>query len=231
MKSHITEQELRPWWQQPLRIIQPNMQVKDTARINPEKLADQITEMGANAMVFNTGGIYAWYSSQVKFHVHNEYLPQDRDLLRELIDSCHQRGIRFIARFDFSKAEDAVYLQRPQWFARKEAGQPEIIGATRPGAWPLIMSTCINGGYRNEELAVPVIREALERYEIDGVFLMPLDMSFADVPYVRRNTEVYMVRSCLKRLPTSNLILPPDASMIIWDGCIRRLKVSGLKYR
>lgn len=32
------------------------------------------------------------------------------------------------------------------------------------------MSTCINGGYRNEELAVPVIREALERYEIDGVF-------------------------------------------------------------
>ena len=106
MKSPITEQEHRPWWQQPLRIIQPNMQVKDTAKINPEKLADQIMEMGANAMVFNTGGIYAWYSSQVKFHVHNDYLPHDSDLLRELIDSCHQRGIRFIARFDFSKAED-----------------------------------------------------------------------------------------------------------------------------
>lgn len=171
MKTPIlSDKEQRPWWQQPLRIIQPNMQVKDTEKIDPERLADQMLEMGANAMVFNVGGIYAWYRSNVAFHVQNEYLPRGSDLLRDMIQSCHQRGIRFIARFDFSKAEDSVYLQKPQWFVRKEGGQPDIIGATRPGAWPLLMSTCINGGYRNEELAVPVIREALERYEIDGVF-------------------------------------------------------------
>ncbi|MFS0870873.1 family 10 glycosylhydrolase [Paenibacillus xylanilyticus] len=164
------DKEQRPWWQQPLRIIQPNMQVKDTGKIDPERLADQMLEMGANAMVFNVGGIYAWYRSDVAFHVHNEYLPRGSDLLRDMIRSCHQRGIRFIARFDFSKAEDSVYLQKPQWFVRREGGQPDIIGATRPGAWPLLMSTCTNSGYRNEELAVPVIREALERYEIDGVF-------------------------------------------------------------
>lgn len=71
-------------------------------------------------MVFNVGGIYAWYRSNVAFHVQNEYLPRGSDLLRDMIQSCHQRGIRFIARFDFSKAEDSVYLQKPQWFVRKE---------------------------------------------------------------------------------------------------------------
>ncbi|MEO2215115.1 alpha-amylase family protein [Paenibacillus amylolyticus] len=219
MKSPITEQEHRPWWQQPLRIIQPNMQVKDTAKINPQKLADQILEMGANAMVFNTGGIYAWYSSQVKFHVHNDYLPRNSDLLRELIDSCHQRGIRFIARFDFSKAEDSVYLQRPQWFARREGGQPDIIGATRPGAWPLLMSTCINGGYRNEELAVPVIREALERYEIDGVFFNAPGYVFCQCSKCREKYRGLYGAD----LPGTSAELEPDFAARCFDDNLGRM--------
>lgn len=63
------------WWHQPLRIIQPNMQVKDTARIDPERLAKQLKEMCANTVVFNVGGIYAWYRSEVPFHHVNEFLP------------------------------------------------------------------------------------------------------------------------------------------------------------
>ncbi|UPK44933.1 alpha-amylase family protein [Paenibacillus pabuli] len=219
MKIHVPKKELRPWWQQPLRIIQPNMQVKDTRRINPEKLADQMVEMGANAMVFNTGGIYAWYPSGVKYHVHNEYLPQDSDLLRDMINCCHQRGIRFIARFDFSKAEDSVYLQRPQWFARREGGQPEIIGATRPGAWPLLMSTCINGGYRNEGLAVPVIREALQRYEIDGVFFNAPGYIFCRCSTCQEKyKDLYGVE-----LPASSAELDPEFSARCFDDNLGRM--------
>jgi hypothetical protein len=169
--SHLTApQPERPWWHKPLRVIQTNMQVKDTHRIIPDELARQMVEMGANALVFNTGGIYAWYPTAVRFHTVNDYLPQDRDLLAELIFACHKHGLKFIARFDFSKVDDAVYQQRPGWFARQAGGEPEIIGQRRPGAWSLLVSTCLNSAYRNEAVAAPVIREVLDRYAIDGIF-------------------------------------------------------------
>ncbi|WP_020620015.1 alpha-amylase family protein [Paenibacillus daejeonensis] len=160
------------WWHEPLRIIQPNMQVKDTHRIDPPKLARQLKEMGANTIVFNVGGIYAWYPSKVPHHHVNEYLPAQNqgDLLQEMITELHKEGLRFVARYDFSKADDAVYYQRPDWFVREAGGEPQIIGAKRPGNWSLLMATCINTGYRNEELAVPVLEESLSAYYIDGVF-------------------------------------------------------------
>ncbi|MCM3781862.1 family 10 glycosylhydrolase [Neobacillus mesonae] len=159
-----------PWWRKPLRVIQPNMQVKDTHLIEPRRMAAQLKNMGANTIVFNTGGIYAWYGTEVPYHTVNEFLPKDRDFLSDLIKACHEQGLRFIARFDFSKAEDSVYLHRPEWFVRKDENSPEIIGATRPGAWPLLMSTCINGAYRNEAVAARVIKEVISRYPIDGIF-------------------------------------------------------------
>ncbi len=161
---------IKEWWRKPLRVIQTNLQVKDTSKIEPEKLAAEMQEMGADVLVYNVGGIYAWYKSEVPFHTVNPYLPEDGDLLEDVIDACHRRGIKFVARFDFSKAADTTYLQRPWWFARDKESNPQIIGATRPGEWSLLMSTCINSGYRNTEVAVPILQEALTRYAIDGVF-------------------------------------------------------------
>ncbi|MHA7964735.1 beta-galactosidase [Paenibacillus sp. CAU 1782] len=158
------------WWRKPLAIIQPNMQVKDTAKIDPKRLGKQIKDMHANTVVFNVGGIYAWYKSDVPYHHVNEYLPQNGDLLQEMITEFHKQGIRFVARYDFSKADDAVYQRRPEWFVRDANGDPQIIGAGRPGNWSLLMSTCINSGYRHEELAIPVLQESLRRYDIDGIF-------------------------------------------------------------
>jgi len=158
------------WWQKPLRVVQTNLQVADTAKIKPEKLAAEIAELGADVLVYNVGGIYAWYRTEVPFHTINPFLPHQGDLLEEVIEACHRRGIKFVARFDFSKAADYVYLQRPWWFVRDRNLNPQIVGATRPGEWSLLMSTCINSGYRNEEVAVPVLQEALSRYDIDGVF-------------------------------------------------------------
>lgn len=160
----------KSWWEKPLRIIQPNLQVRDTAQIQPDRLADQLVELGANTVVFNVGGIYAWYRTEIPYHTMNEYLPENSDLLMEVIKACHERGLRFIARFDFSKAEDSVYLQRPEWFVRDSSGEPQIIGARRPGNWSLLMSTCINSDYRTDKVAIPVLEEVLNRYPIDGIF-------------------------------------------------------------
>lgn len=45
----------RPWWKKPLRVIQTNLQVKDTPAMNPAKIAQDIEEMGANVLVMNVG--------------------------------------------------------------------------------------------------------------------------------------------------------------------------------
>lgn len=52
---------LDKFWSHPQRIIQTNLQFQDTARIDPK-------ELGATVLVFNVGGIYAWYQSDVPFH-------------------------------------------------------------------------------------------------------------------------------------------------------------------
>lgn len=163
------EEEL--WWKKPLRVIQTNLQVKDTPKMNPSKIAGEIFEMAGNVLVMNVGGIYAWYQSRIPYHHINEYLPKDSDLLKEIIDECHARGVRVVARFDFSKTDDYVYQEKPQWFVREPDRTPRAYGLHRPGDWSILYSTCINAGYRNEELAVPVLEEVLDRYDIDGVFL------------------------------------------------------------
>ena len=159
------------WWHGPLRVIQDNLQVRDTPLMDPETIARETQEMRANALVVNVGGIYAWYPSKVRYHHINEYLPEDFDLLASLIEACHRRDIKLIARFDFSKTDDYVSQERPDWFIRKPDGSRVAYGAERPGNWSILYSTCINSGYRNEEVAVPVLEEVLDRYDIDGIFL------------------------------------------------------------
>jgi len=158
------------WWKEPMRVIQFNLQVKDTPGMNPAKIAKETEEMAANVVVMNVGGIYAWYESKVKYHHINEYLPENRDLLKELIEEFHKRNIRFVARFDFSITDDTTYLEKPQWFARHRDKSPYYRGEKRMGDWSLFLNTCSTGGYRNEEVAVPVINEVLDNYDIDGIF-------------------------------------------------------------
>ncbi len=158
------------WWKEPLRVIQTNLQVLDTPKMDPAKIAQETYDMGGNVLVMNVGGIVAWYPSDVPYHYVNPYLPKEYDLLARLIEECHKRGIKLVARYDFSKAYDKAYQLRPQWFARKEDGTATTTGAQRPGEWDLLYTTCINSGYRNEDVALKVLKESLERYDIDGVF-------------------------------------------------------------
>ena len=65
----------KQWWQDALRVIQYNLQIQDTDRMVPEEIAAKACEAGANAVVINAGGIYAWYRSRIPFHHINEYLP------------------------------------------------------------------------------------------------------------------------------------------------------------
>ncbi len=160
----------KKWWHGAMRVIQDNLQVMDTPLMNPEKIARETQEMHANVLVINVGGIYAWYPSKVRYHHVNEYLPKDTDLLADLIEACHKRDIKVVARFDFSKTDDYVCQERPEWFVREPDGSPRSYGSLRPGNWSILYATCINSGYRNEGLAIPVLNEVIDQYKIDGIF-------------------------------------------------------------
>lgn len=179
------------WWQKSVRIIQYNLQVADTALMDPHTIAEDLMHDYANAVVLNVGGIYAWYQSTVKYHNINEYLPKGRDLLAEIIAACHERKIKVIARFDFSKAVDTVFLNRPDYFVKMEDGLPLIYGKERMGNWSLLLSTCVNGGYRNHEVAAPVIKEVLEQYEIDGIFFNAPQAEFCWCERCRKKYKMY----------------------------------------
>lgn len=160
----------KKWWEKSRRIIQTNLQL-DQAGMDPEKVVRQLIQTDTNALVFNVGGVYAWYPTNVPYHTRNPLLRKDYDLVEEMIKQCHKNGIRFIARFDFSKTEDKTYYQKPEWFIRQEDNKPLVVAADRPGAWPLLMSTCPNGGYQKEAVAFPVLKEAVSKYDMDGVFI------------------------------------------------------------
>ncbi|WP_312427054.1 alpha-amylase family protein [Lacrimispora sp.] len=176
------------WWKEPMRVIQFNLQVKDTNRMNPVKIARETEEMAGNVVVMNVGGIYAWYDSKVKYHHINEYLPKDKDLLKALIEEFHKKDIKFVARFDFSITDDTTYLEKPQWFARHKDKSPYYRGEKRMGNWSLFLNTCATGGYRNEEVAVPVMNEVIDNYDIDGIFF---NAPFASACFCERCQEKY----------------------------------------
>lgn len=158
-------------WLEPMRIIQTNLQVTDARVLDAGRLADQILELGANALVFNVGGIYAWYPTQVPYHTVNPVMQPGRDIVGEVAAACRKRDIRFIARYDFSKAVDNTYRQHPEWFVRLDGNKPQMVAQDRLGEWPQLVSTCLHGGYQNEEVAFKVLRESMERYHPDGIFI------------------------------------------------------------
>ncbi len=209
----------QPWWQRPLRVLQTNLQVKDTPLMDPAQIAHDTEALGCNVLVTNVGGIYAWYPSRVPFHHINEYLPADFDLLGRLVEECHKRGIRVVARFDFSKTDDVVFQQRPQWFVRDAERKPVVYGRDRMGPWSLLLSTCLNGGYRNEAVAQPVLREAMSDYPLDGVFLNAPHYEHCLCDGCRaRYREAYG-----RELPADRAALAPD-----WGSRCIRSNVEGL---
>lgn len=145
---------------EPIRLIQTNLRETDTA-LDPARLVRQLEEYSANALLFGMGGIVAHYPTKVEFHYPSPHLPPGRDTFGDVLRLAHARGIRVIGRFDLSKAQKAVYDAHPEWFFQKANGEPVVYNG--------LYSTCINGGYYREH-ALTILTEALERYDVDGLF-------------------------------------------------------------
>ena len=149
------------WWMtEPIRWVQTNLRQTDAA-LDARRLVDQLSDMRANVLLIGMGGIAAYYPTKVEFHYTSPDLPPGRDMFGDVLREAHARKIRVVGRFDFSKTPKAVFDAHPEWFFRQADGNPVIYNG--------LYSTCINGGYYRVQ-AMKILTEALENYDVDGLF-------------------------------------------------------------
>ena len=147
------------WWMTPRRMIQTNLREID-ARMDSDAYVESLTDCRANVVLFNVGGIVANYPTDLPFQYRNPNM--QGDLTAEVVRRLHAQGIRVIGRFDFSKVNESIAAEHPEWLSRDSQGNayPPYNGQ---------QPTCLNGGYQQECLFA-ILTEALDRYPLDGVF-------------------------------------------------------------
>ncbi len=149
------------WWmKEPIRWVQTNLRQTD-AGLDAKRAIDQLADMRANVLLEGMGGIAAYYPTEVEYHYRSPQLPAGRDMFGDVLREAHARKIRVVGRFDFSKTPEAVFDAHPEWFFRQAGGEPVIYNG--------LYSTCINGGYYRVQ-ALKILTEALEKYDVDGLF-------------------------------------------------------------
>lgn len=149
------------WWmREPIRWLQTNMRETDAA-IDPARYVADVAGFNANVLLMAMGGISAFYPSKVQFHYVSPYIPKGHDTFGEVLKIAHARGIRVVGRFDLSKTRKDAYDAHPEWFFKQANGEPVVYNGT--------YQACINGGWYREK-AIEILTEALERYDVDGLF-------------------------------------------------------------
>ncbi|WP_284641544.1 family 10 glycosylhydrolase [Paenibacillus silviterrae] len=171
------------WWTtNRLRLIQNNLRESD-ANLDVDLLITQLKELSANVLMMNAGGIVAFYPTELEYHY--RAAGQRKDLLQEAVEKAHANGMRFIARFDFSKAHESIFAKRPEWFYRTREGKEVNYHG--------IVHTCVNSFYQ-QEYSLQVIDEVLTRYEVDGIFFNMFGYQTRD--YSGRHYGICFCESC-----------------------------------
>ena len=152
------------WYHKPMRILQTVMRQPDAANYNVDSLVNYMNSVHANTLVVNGGGVVDFFQNGLPMANINPYIGK-RDLLAEIVQGCHDAGIKVIARVDFRGVDKVRYDQHPDWFARDEKGDPIILNYTTPELY----APCYNSYYRTEH-AVEYIEQLMGRYKLDGIW-------------------------------------------------------------
>ena len=147
-----------PWWQRPYRMVQTNLRQPD-ALYDQKALAREVRAFGADVLLYNIGGIYAFYPTKLPLQALNPYMKGDA--LGDAIEAAHAEGLSLVGRFDMSKATRIAYEAHPDWFVHNIKGEPLEYNGT--------YQACVNGGWY-QQYAFQIISESLSAYDVDGVF-------------------------------------------------------------
>ncbi len=113
------------WWNRtPIRLIQTNLPEIEGG-MDRDEYVRSVIEASANTVLFNTGGIVANYQTELPYHWKNPNIGEE-DLVADLISKFHENDIKYIARFDFSKLDSSIAVEKPEWLYVGTNGQPQI---------------------------------------------------------------------------------------------------------
>ncbi len=148
------------WWQDfPWRLIQTNLREIDMRDIRAEQVVTDLKSFRATVLMINAAGIIASYPTKLPFHFQSPYLAGDS--LADIIATCHDAGIRVIARTDFSKVRRPIFEQHPDWACRTaEGGVIDYNGD---------IHVCVSGPYQ-QQFSLQILEEMFTLLPFDGIF-------------------------------------------------------------
>lgn len=152
-----------PAWfeREPLRISWHLLRDIDGGQSGADLVA-QAADAKVNAICFTVGGSRAFYPTDVPFHQRSSTLSQGRDLVGEITEAANAKGLRTIARFDFSRQPEETWKAHPEWFIKRRDGS---YGTTHGRYRP-----CLTGGFYRE-VAPKIVEEAVSRYRPSMLFI------------------------------------------------------------
>ncbi|GGP13130.1 beta-galactosidase trimerization domain-containing protein [Nonomuraea glycinis] len=177
------------WWREPFQMFQTNLREVD-AGLDVERVLDYLEEFGANVWLISVGGILSNYPTGLDFQTRNPRLAErpSGDLVGDAVAAARRRGVRVLARMDFSKIDHRRAEEHPEWCFVAPDGARQVYNG--------LASVCPSGDYYQVKL-FEVIGEVLDRYEVDGFFLNW--MSFNEVDYSRKYWGVCHCLACTRR--------------------------------
>ncbi|MBI5010988.1 MAG: hypothetical protein HZB98_15340, partial [Bacteroidia bacterium] len=187
------------WWNRtPIRLIQTNLPEIE-GNMDRDEYLRSILDASANTVLFNTGGIVANYQTKLPYQFRNPNIGSE-DLVKDLIKKFHENGIRYIARFDFSKLDSSIAKKKPEWLYVGTDGKPQVFNG--------LYSACINGDYYRE-YAFEILKEAISNYDFDGIFFNM--MGYTGPTYAGTYSGICQCENCQRRFHDfSGLRLPKD---------------------
>ncbi len=148
------------WWENyPWRMVQTNLRQIDMEHMDAAAYAQSLSDFGATVVTLNAAGIIASYETEHPYHYKSEYLHGDS--LLQMIEECHKRGIRVIARTDFSKVHESLASEHPDWLYRDLEGNVSNYNG--------YVQVCMNGEYQ-QKVMFEILQEALTTHPFDGLF-------------------------------------------------------------
>jgi len=192
------------WWNRsPVRLIQTNLPEIE-AGMDTEAYVQSIVEASANAVLLNVGGIVANYPTDLKYHYRNSYMKGD--MVGTLVKKLHDHNIKVFGRFDFSKVNEAIAEENPDWLYVGTDGKNVNYNGQ--------VHTCVNGGYQ-QEYVFRILTEALSTYPLDGIFFNMIGYQTYD--YSGNYHGICQCGNCKKRYKDlTGLALPHRPDQTYW---------------
>lgn len=189
------------WWNRaPFRLVQTNLREVD-ATMDVDAYVQSMVDASANTVLINVGGIVANYPTKLPYHYRNTFMKGD--LVGDLISGLHAKGIKVIGRFDFSKINEKLAAQKPEWLYVGTDGKNVNYNGQ--------VHTCINGGYQ-QQYGFDILKEAITNYPLDGIFFNMAGYTTTDYSFVDHG--FCQCENCKKRFKDSTgHILPVKADI------------------